>query len=165
MQSKRCALCAKNIAAIPKQLWSNPQLLVSARDEICGAWRHYPRFNGHAKQVTPSTDESTTSASVWLADVQIKRLWGSTKRCRFITNNLANNSNDSSWINRSCLSSMRNLQCPMMVVGQLCSMRSLTCLVQFFKDVRRQTNSLCSPQCCPSCLPTFQQGASESQLC
>jgi len=56
--AKNCALCAKERFAILEQSRSNPQLLVNSNNEISGACGHRPRFRGHAKQTTPSTDES-----------------------------------------------------------------------------------------------------------
>jgi len=93
--TKNCALCAKERLAILKQSRSNPQLLINSNNKICGACRHRPRFHRHAKQTTPSTDESIndeevspthevatdlTRCNVCTVDVQLEALWGPTKR-------------------------------------------------------------------------------------
>jgi len=56
--TKNCALCAEERIAILKQSRSNLQLLINSNNEIYGVCRHKPRFHKHAKQITPSTDES-----------------------------------------------------------------------------------------------------------
>ena len=93
--TKNCAMCAKERLAILKQSRSNPQLLINSNNKICGACRHRPRFHRHAKQTTPSTDESIndeevspthevatdlTRCNVCTVDVQLEALWGPTKR-------------------------------------------------------------------------------------
>jgi len=87
------------VNSTPKQSRSNPQLLVNSNNEIYSACRHRSHSHRHAKQTTPSTDESindkraspthevTTDFSrcnVCLVGVWLEALWGPTKRNRFL---------------------------------------------------------------------------------
>jgi len=98
--AKNRALCAKERIAVLRQSRSNPQLLINSDNKIYGACRQRPHFIArHAKQTTPSTDESTNDESisptcevttdfarcnVCLADVWQEALWGPTKRNCFL---------------------------------------------------------------------------------
>jgi len=118
-------MCAKERIAILKQFKSNPQLLIDSDNEMCDACRHRPHFHRHAKQTTPSTDESINDERaspthkvtkafagciVCPDDVWLEALWGPTKNESFSicfwSTGPRNNYNNLIWISHSLLFGM-----------------------------------------------------------